>query len=146
MSAIWGVDEYRFHAGIKIVERPELVRLAIGQLSELKLAVKDTQSLKLKLKISRALEAGPEPSHETVQDAVPGSEYFPLVQAVRRYLETNEEEKRAWHEIATKTSQTADIRAAAGPIREHIEALAVWEYLERSVDPSILALSFDRHP
>ena len=77
---------------------------------------------------------------------MPGSEYFPLIQAVRVYLSKDPEESRTWTEIATKTSQSPDIRAAAGPIREHIEALAVWEYLERSVDPSILALSFERHP
>jgi hypothetical protein len=145
LSAIWGADEFRFHAGVRIVERPELVRLAIGQLSELKLAVKDTQSLQLKLKIARALEAGPGVTHETVQDTLPGSEYFPMLQAVRAYLASDENEGRVWSEIATKTSQTTDIRAVAGPIREHVEALAVWEYLERSIDASIIALAFERH-
>jgi len=145
ICAIWGPDDLRFHAGVSIVERPELVRLAIGQLSELKLAVKDTQSLKLKLKVARALDAGPEVGHETVQDSLPGSEYFPLLQAVRSYLSSDAEQGRLWTETAMKTSQMADIRAVAGPIREHIEALAVWEYLERSIDPSIIALAFERH-
>jgi hypothetical protein len=146
LCAIWGPDDYRFHAGVRIVERPELVRLAIGQLSELKLAVKDTQSLKLKLKIARALDAGPEVGHETVQDSLPGSEYFPLLQAIRGYLQANVDEDMKWKERAEETSRAADIRALAGPIREHLEALAVWEYLERSIDPSIIALAFERHP
>jgi hypothetical protein len=146
VSAIWGDDELRYRTGMRIVERPELVRLAVGQLSELKLAVKDTQSLKLKLKISKALEAGPAVGHETVQDTVPGSEYFPMVQAVRSFLASHDGERAAWKEIATQASRTADIRSVAGPIREHIEALSVWEYLERSIDPSIIALTFARHP
>lgn len=146
VAAIWGTDDLRFHTGVRIVERPELVRLAIGQLGELKLAVKDTLSLKLKLKISRALDHGPEVSHETVHDSLPGSEYFPLLQAVRGFLSSREDEGRTWTETAMRTSQTADIRAVTGPIREHIEALAVWEYLDRSVDPSIVALAFERHP
>ncbi len=145
LSAIWNADELRYSTGLRIVERPELVRLAIGQLSELKLAMKDTQSLKLKLKISRALDSGPEISHETVQDALPGSEYFPLVQSVRAYLANKVDEGREWTEIANTTAQSPDVRSVAGPIREHIEALAVWEYLERSIDPSIIALSFERH-
>lgn len=145
VSAIWGPDTYRFHSGVRIVERPELVRLAIGQLSELKLAVKDTQSLNLKLKIARALDSGPEVGHETVSDDVQGSEYFPMLQAVRGYLAQNVEEGRAWQEIAVRTSQTPDIRAVAGPIREHIEALSVWEYLGRSIDASIIALAFERN-
>lgn len=146
LCAIWGPDDYRFHAGVRIVERPELVRLAIGQLSELRLAVKDTQSLKLKLKIARALDAGPEVGHETVQDSLPGSEYFPLLQAVRGYLKANEDEGREWKATAEESARAADIRAVAGPIREHVEALAVWEYLERTIDPSLIALAFERHP
>lgn len=145
VSAIWGPDDYRFRAGVRIVERPELVRLAIGQLSELKLAVKDTQSLKLKLKIAKALDCGPSVTHETIQDELPGSEYFPLIQSVRAFLAANDGERAAWKEIATQASKLPDIRAVAGPIREHIDALAVWEYLERSIDPSIIALTFERH-
>jgi len=145
IAAIWSENEFRYHTGLRIVERPELMRLAIGQLSELKLAIKDTQSLKLKLRIARAIDAGPEISHATVQDSVPGSEYFPLLESVRAYLEQDPEERRHWGEIAAVTASSPDIRALAGPIRESIEALAVWEYLERSIDPSIIALSFEHH-
>jgi len=34
------------------------------------------------------------------------------------------------------------LRGIAGPIATHTEALAVWEYLDRSVDPTVIALGF----
>jgi hypothetical protein len=146
IRAIWGPEEYRYHVGIRITERPELVRLAIGQLTELKLAIKDTHSLKLKLKIARAEEIGPAIEVDTLEDSVPGSEYFQLIQSVRALLAVPTDDSRYWRDLAVRTAATEDIRAKTGPITGRLEQLAVWEYLDRTIDPSIVALAFERHP
>lgn len=144
--ALWGGGEYRYHTGLRITERPELLRLAIGQLTELKLAIKDTSSLKLKLKIARAEQVGPAVEVDTVEDSLPGSEYFQLVQSVRALLALPNDEARYWRELALKTSRVDDIRARTGPITGKLEQIATWEYLDRTLDPSIVALAFERHP
>lgn len=146
LRALWGPDEFRYHVGIRITERPELVRLAIGQLTELKLAVKDTHSLKLKLKIARAEEVGPAVEVDTLEDSLPGSEYFQLVQSVRTLLSIPTDDSRYWHDLAVATAATEDIRSMTGPITGKLEQVAVWEYLDRTIDPSIVALAFEHHP
>jgi hypothetical protein len=143
--ALWGADEFRYHAGLRITERPELLRLAIGQLTELRLAVKDTSSLKLKLKIARAELVGPAVEVDTVEDSIPGSEYFQLVQSVRALLAIPSEDARYWNELAARTAATEDIRSRTGPITGKLEQIAAWEYLDRTLDPSIIALAFERH-
>lgn len=146
LRALWGPGEFRYHVGIRITERPELVRLAIGQLTELKLAVKDTHSLKLKLKIARAEEVGPAVEVDTLEDSLPGSEYFQLVQSVRTLLSIPTDDSRYWHDLAVSTAATEDIRSMTGPITGELEQIAVWEYLDRTIDPSIVALAFEHHP
>ncbi|MFA6955257.1 MAG: PilZ domain-containing protein [Thermoanaerobaculia bacterium] len=143
--ALWGPDEFHYHAGLRITERPELLRLAIGQLTELKHAVKDTSSLKLKLKIARAEQVGPAVEVDTVEDSIPGSEYFQLVQSVRALLAIPSEDSRYWHDLAARTVTMEDIRARTGPITGKLDQIAVWEYLDRTLDPSIVALAFERH-
>jgi hypothetical protein len=145
VSALGEAGSSRFQAGLRITERPELLRLAIGQLTELKLAVKDTGSLKLKVKIAKAEQVGPALEVDTVEDSVPGSEYFQLVQSVRALLAIPSEDARYWKELAARTAQAAEQGAAAGPIAGRAEQIAVWEYLDRSLDPSIIALAFERH-
>ncbi len=145
LSAIYSATEFRHHVGLRITERPELIRLAIGQLSELRLATKDTLSLKLKLKIARAFEKGPGVGVHTVDDAMPGSEYFPLIQSVRTLLASDPEECKYWMDFAAKTAEEPDIRARTGPITKNHEALAAWEYLDRTIDASIVALAFEKH-
>ncbi len=146
LRALWGPGDFRYHVGIRITERPELVRLAIGQLTELKLAIKDTHSLKLKLKIARAEEIGPAVEVDTLEDSLPGSEYFQLVQSVRALLAVPTDDARYWQDLAVRTAATEDIRASTGPITGKLDQLAVWEYLDRTIDPSIVALAFERNP
>jgi len=112
----------------------------------MKMAIKDTHSLKLKLKIAKAEEVGPAIEVDTVEDSLPGSEYFQLVQSVRALLEIPTEDTRYWHDLAVRTAATEDIRSRTGPITGKLDQLAVWEYLDRTIDPSIVAFAFERNP
>ena len=119
-----------------------MMRLAIGRLCELNRASLDTRSLSLKLKILRARArqdaAGlvrPDPS------GIP-PEQFLLIQGVREELRLNPEEAIFWYRKARFDIADPVTRNMAPPIADHPDALAVWEYLDRSVDPTIIGRSF----
>jgi hypothetical protein len=133
----------RFRAGLLIGEKPELMRLAIGRLSELGWAALDAESLRLKLKIIRARArqmahtmAGLETS------GIPAEQYL-LIQGVREELRLNPDEAMHWYRRARLIINDPATRAAAPPIADHPDALAVWEYLDRSIDPSIVGRAFE---
>jgi hypothetical protein len=135
-------DFRRYRAGLMISEKPELMRLAIGHLSELGHAVLDTQSLRLKLKILRARARQLAPSYGTIEaSGIPAEQYL-LIQGVREELRHNPEEAFHWYRRARISINDPQTRAIAPPIADHPDALAVWEYLDRSVDPTIIGRAF----
>jgi hypothetical protein len=48
-----------------------------------------------------------------------------------------------WYRRARLVINDPATRALAPPIADHPDALAVWEYLDRSVDPSIVGRAFE---
>ena len=142
VKAITGRAERTFHAGLFINEKPELMRLAIGRLGEINRAALDTQSLRLKLKIIRARARQMAPSFRAIEaSGIPAEQYL-LIQSVREELRLNPEEAMHWYRRARVAIADPSTRQAAPPIADHPDALAVWEYLDRSVDPSIVGRAF----
>ena len=132
-----------FRAGLLINEKPELMRLAIGHLVEIGQAAFDTHSLRLKLKIIRARARQMAPSYAEVEaSGIPAEQYL-LIQGVREELRLNPEEAMHWYRRARMIINDPATRVAAPPIANHPDALAVWEYLDRSVDPSIVGRAFE---
>lgn len=143
-SAVKAVnDPPRYHAGLMIGEKPELMRLAIGHLSEIGRAALDTQSLRLKLKIMRARARQLAPAHGTVDSAGIPAEQYLLIQGVREELRLNPEEAMHWYRRARLIINDPSTRTVAQPIADHPDALAVWEYLDRTVDPTIVGRAFE---
>ncbi len=137
-----GSGEPLYHAGLVIREKVDQLRLAIGQLCEIDRAVLDTHSLLLKLKVMRARArqlAGSQPPADTGGVA---PEQYLLVQGVREELRLNPEEAMHWYRRARITISDPATRTVAPLIADHPDALAVWEYLDRSVDPSIVGRAF----
>lgn len=133
----------RYQCGLLIEERPEQLRLAIGILSELNRAILDTKSLRLKLKILRARARQLAPSYRNLSaSGIPAEQYL-LIQGVREELRLNPEEAFHWYRRARLTIQDPATRQIAPSISSHPDALAVWEYLDRSIDPSIVSRAFD---
>lgn len=131
-----------YHAGLTIQEKPEYLRMAIGRFLELGKAAKDTQSLKLKIKIGRVRSRMDVPK-ETIDFSAPRmEEILRLVRAVRDELESNQSSAAEFYRKAFQIAREPSLRAMAGAIHGDHEALAVWEYLDRSIDPSIIALEF----
>jgi hypothetical protein len=142
VKSIGSVDRKRYAAGLLISEKPEVMRLAIGRLCELNQASLDTRSLALKLKILRARAR-----HEAAGIVRPDPfgippEQFLLIQGVREELRLNPEEAVFWYRKARFDITDLLTRTLAAPIADHPDALAVWEYLDRSIDPTIIGRSF----
>lgn len=132
-----------YRAGLFINEKPELLRLAIGHLCEMNRAAIDTQSLRLKLKIIRARARQMAPSYREIEaSGIPAEQYL-LIQGVREELRLNPEEAMHWYRRARLVINDPATRTVAPPIANHPDALAVWEYLDRSVDPTIVGRAFE---
>ena len=142
LKAIDGEEVFRFHAGLMIAERADLVRLAIGQLCSSGHAVMDVHSLPLKLKIARARARKVAPSFKTLYNSGLPADQFLLIQGVREELRVNGEEAMQWYRRARVVIADPATRALAPAIADHPDAIAVWEYLDRSVDPSLISRAF----
>ncbi|HEX8252915.1 MAG TPA: PilZ domain-containing protein [Thermoanaerobaculia bacterium] len=143
VKAITGSVTRSYRAGLFINEKPELLRLAIGLLCEQNRASLDTQSLRLKLKVIRARARQMAPSFRDIEASGIPAEQFLLIQGVREELRLNPEEAMHWYRRARLVINDPATRAAAPPIANHPDALAVWEYLDRSVDPTIVGRAFE---
>lgn len=146
-SGIKSIDPHRFRAGLSIGDKPDSMRLAIGQLSETGQATIDTHSLALKLRIIRARARQLAPAYTAVEQraGVPAEQYL-LIQGVREELRLNPDEAVHWYRKARILIKDPRTRTEAAAIADHPDALAVWEYLERSVDPSIISRTFELPP
>jgi hypothetical protein len=143
LKAITGGVRRTFRAGLLIAEKAELMRLAIGRLSDMNRAALDLHSLRLKLRILRARARQLAPSYPQIEAAGIPAEQYLLIQGVREELRLNPEEAMHWYRRARLIINDPATREAAPPIANHPDALAVWEYLDRSVDPSIVSRAFE---
>ena len=143
LKAISGGISLTYRAGLFINEKPELMRMAIGHLCEINRAALDTQSLRLKLKIIRARARQLAPQYREIESSGIPAEQYLLIQGVREELRLNPEEAMHWYRRARIIINDAETRTVASPIANHPDALAVWEYLDRSVDPSIVGRAFE---
>jgi hypothetical protein len=143
IKAISGGISLTYRAGLFINEKPELMRMAIGHLCEINRAALDTQSLRLKLKIIRARARQLAPQYREVESSGIPAEQYLLIQGVREELRLNPEEAMHWYRRARLIINDPETRRLAPPIANHPDALAVWEYLDRSVDPSIVGRAFE---
>jgi hypothetical protein len=143
VKAISGSDMRTYRAGLYIPDKADQMRLAIAHLSEANIAMLDTQSLALKLKIMRARARQFAPNVNSIESlGIPAEQYL-LIQGVREELRMNPEEAMHWYRRARMVINDPATRQAAPQIASHPDALAVWEYLDRSVDPTIVGRAFE---
>ena len=130
-------------SGLDIAAKPELMRLAIALLTEQKRATLDTQSLVLKLKIIRARARQLAPAYRSIESSGVPAEQFLLIQGVREELRLNPEQAMHWYRRARLVINDPKTRAIAPMIVDHPDALAIWEYLDRSVDASLVGRALE---
>ncbi len=143
LKAITGATNKSYRAGLLIAEKAELMRLAIGRLCEMNRAALDMHSLRLKLKVLRARARQHAPSYPQIEAAGIPAEQYLLIQGVREELRLNPDEAMHWYRRARLIIADPSTRDLAPSIAHHPDALAVWEYLDRSVDPSIVSRAFE---
>ena len=141
-SSLKAMDPSSWCSGLHIEEKPELLRLAVGHLCEEGQGLLDTHSLALKLKIIRARARQLAPSFRVIEDSGVPAEQYILIQSVREELKLNPDEAIHWYRRARLSINDAQTRVSAPSIVNHPDALAVWEYLDRSVDPSLIGRAF----
>ena len=141
-SGMKSIDPLKHRAGLAVSEKVEQVRLAIGRLCESGRATLDTRSLGLKLKIIRARARQLAPSYRDIESSGVPAEQYILIQCVREELRLNPEEAIHWYHRARLLIKAPTTRKSAPAIADHPDALAVWEYLDRSIDLSIIGRTF----
>jgi len=138
VRAVDGSTATSYRAGLQISEKAELIRLAIGLLGETGRATLDANSLVLKLKIMRArARQGALSAKAAETSGLPADQYL-LIRGVSEELRMNPEEAMHWYRRARLIINDAKTREAAPAIADYPDALAVWEYLDRTVDPSMI--------
>jgi hypothetical protein len=142
-SSMKSVNPSMYRNGLIIDEKPEHLRLVIGYLCDRGTASLDTHSLALKLKVIRARARQLAPSYRMVETHGVPTEQYLLIQSVREELRLNPDEAMHWYRRARLTIADPATRTAAPAIADHPDALAVWEYLDRSIDPSIIGRTFE---
>ncbi len=143
VKSITGSDRKTYRAGLEVDEKPTLMRLAIAHLCEHSVASLDTQSLTLKLKIMKARARQFAPSYKSIEKSGIPAEQYLLIQGVREELRLNPEEAIHWYRRARIVINDPTTRTTAPLIADHPDALAVWEYLDRSIDASIVGRAFE---
>ena len=145
-SSVKAIDPLQHRAGMTIAGKGDQVRLAIGRLCESGRATIDTRSLGLKLKIIRARARQMAPSYRDIEGSGVPAEQYILIQCVREELRLNPEEAMHWYRRARLLIKDPKVKTNAPAICDHPDALAVWEYLDRSIDPSIIGRTFQLPP
>lgn len=142
VKSINGRGASSWRAGLLIATKPELMRLSIAQLCEEGRATLDTTSLGLKLKImrARARQFASKDRPADTRDLPP--DLLLLIEGVREELRLNPDEAMHWYRRARLIINDPATRSAAPLIADHPDALAVWEYLDRSVDATLIGRAF----
>jgi hypothetical protein len=138
-----GVKTWR--AGLRIDGHADRLRLAIGHLGSENRAVIDAHSLRLKLRVIRARARQLAPAFHDADHAGIDPEQFLLVHGVREELRLNPEEALHWYRRARLTIADPATQSLAPQIASHPDAIAVWEYLDRSIDPTIVQRALKLH-
>ena len=120
-----------YQSGLRIEENIERFNGALRQLIDLNIAGRDLDSLDRKLRQmeERDAELKSKPVTRAVQQEIPTDEEL-LIRHVRERLKMNPDEASKWYQRA-RSAVVGNGATSAVVYKE--EALAVWEYLERSV-------------
>jgi len=133
-----------WRAGLRIDGRADQLRLVIGHLGAENRCVIDANSLRLKLRVIRARARQLAPQFHEIDHADIDPEQYLLVRGVREELRLNPEEAMHWYRRARIVIADPGTRTLAPDIADQPDAIAVWEYLDRSIDPTIVGRAFLR--
>jgi hypothetical protein len=139
--------KYLYNSGLRVETSGDEFSLALQSLVDKGIAVQDMESLDKKRQrlIDRTREKTAQPTMKVIKhesDISPDQAL--LIEHARERLRSNPDEAMKWYNRA-KYAITHGGAYVASEIRNREDVLAVWEYLERSVDLSTIVRVFERN-
>ena len=138
--------KYMYCSGVRVESGNQELAIALNQLFKRGFVRRDRESLERKRK--RMLERLSEKSRQVIKQLPTtievSSSQLLLVQHARERLLSNPEEGKKWYNRARYVITTGAEVTIPEAARGREDVLAVWEYLDRSIDLSVVAAAFDR--
>jgi hypothetical protein len=137
--------KYLYRSGLRVESEFEVMKAALARMVNFSIAKPDTASLERKRKalIERARSRAAVPMMKPVASRAPEipGDHLLLIQQAQARLQATPEEAIKWYNRA-KYSQ-ANLTAAG--LHHRDEIVAIWEYLERTIDIAVIARVIDHH-
>ena len=138
--------KYMYVSGVRVESGNQELAIALNQLFKRGIVRRDRESLERKRK--RILERLSEKSRQVIKQLpttieVPSAQLL-LVQHARERLLSNPEEGMKWYNRARYVITTGTEVTIPEAVRGREDVLAVWEYLDRSLDLTVIAAAFER--
>ena len=139
--------KYLYHSGLRIEAETRDFDYALQALLDHGVLSPDRESLERKKK--RALERAAEKSNRPTMKFLRPEVEVPaetqlLIEHARKQLLADPTEAQRWYQRAKYAITQGTANIAGDAIRNREDVLAVWEYLERSVEISTIVLVFER--
>ncbi|HEX9161055.1 MAG TPA: hypothetical protein VF980_05040 [Thermoanaerobaculia bacterium] len=139
--------KYLYKTGLRVEVESREYEHALQKLLDHGILMRDPESLEKKRK--RAAEKiARKSSQPTIKFLFPEVEVPPdqqlLIEHARKQLLAHPEEAQRWYQRAKYAITHGAATVAVDAIRNREDVLAVWEYLERSVEISTIAAVFER--
>ena len=139
--------KYLYHSGLKLEAQNSDYERALQELLEHGVIRPDRDSLERKRKreLERIAESRTRPVVKFLKPEidVPADQQL-LIEHARKRLLSNPEEAQRWHQRAKYAITQGTVNVATDSIRDRQDVLAVWEYLERSVEISTIIAVFEK--
>jgi hypothetical protein len=139
--------KYLYHSGLKLEALNSDYERALQELLEHGVITPDRDSLERKRKrdIERIAEARTRPVMKFLNPEidVPTDQQL-LIEHARKRLLSNPEEAQRWRQRAKYAITQGTVNIATDSIRDRQDVLAVWEYLERSIEISTIITVFEK--
>lgn len=139
--------KYLYLSGLSLDAESREFHLALQALLDRGVLSPDRESLERKKKrvLERAAERTNRPTLKYLRPEIeiPADTQL-LIEHARKQLLADPTEAQRWYQRAKYAITSGTVNIAGDAIRNREDVLAVWEYLERSVDISTIVLVFER--
>lgn len=134
--------KYLYHSGMRIEPDGDDFARVVAALAAQRLLRHDAESMEKKRQRTRERELAPKPVMTYLRPPEISADHVLLVQHARERLRAHPDEALKWYNRARFVTEDEAQVPAEIPYRE--EALAVWEYLERTVPVSDIVRVFEK--
>ena len=139
--------KYLYQSGVRVEQADTQYETSLQALLDHGVIEPDPESLEKKKKkaLARVAEKNSRPIVKLLRpdvDIPPDTQL--LIEHARKQLLSDPNEAQRWYQRAKYAITHGGVTIAADAIRNREDVLAVWEYLERSVEISTIAIVFER--